>query len=115
MAYSIDPGKFRTRVTIDVATQQKGQAGGFVAVWTPVAGMWCQVRHHSGTERAATKAAGGKVAIQSTEFVSWWRPDITTQHRINLGGVHYDIKHINNVDEESQFMIVTAESGLNNG
>lgn len=115
MAYRIDPGRFTTRILIEQPTVTKGAAGGMQKAWSPLGGMWCQVRHHSGTERRATKAGGGEVAVASTEFVGWWRPDITPQMRINLGGVYYDIQHVNNVDQEGVYVILTGETGAGNG
>lgn len=115
MAYRIDPGKLSTRALIEVPTITKGASGGIQKTWSSLGAMWCQVRHHSGMERRATKAGGGVVAVESTEFVTWWRHDITPQARIKLAGVVYDILHINNVDQANTYIIITAQTGVNNG
>lgn len=108
-------GKFNCRIDIEAPTFTKGTSGGIKTAWAPVASqVWATRTSKSGFERAGT-SAGGEVAVAREEFFLYWRPGITAEMRVVLNGQIFNIKHVNPVVDRRRALLLTCESGLNNG
>ena len=107
-------GQLSRRVAIETLTQTKDASGGMIDTWTLLANVWAQIKNLSGNEKKNT-ASGGQVAESRTEFTIRYMAGITAKHRVNYNGKKYSIKHVNDYNEEHRFMILTCDTGLNDG
>jgi len=101
------------RIVIKSLAQTKDAQGGIVDTWTTYLTVWAQVNNLSGNERKLTNS-GGQVAEARTEFTIRYA-NVTASHKIEYNGKTYNIKHVNDYKEEHRFMILTCDTGLNNG
>ncbi len=102
------------RITIESLTQTKDAQGGMVDTWTNFGSLWAKIVNLSGNEKRLTDN-GGKAAEARTEFTIRYFASITAKHRIIYNGKRYNIKHVNNYNEQNRFMILTCDTGLNDG
>lgn len=107
-------GLLNKRITIQSLTQGKDSVGGNTKAWSSVATVWAGVRNLSGNERSAT-AHGGQVAAARTEFTLRYRAGIAADMRVSYAGRLYDIKHVNDVNEEHRMLVLTCDTGVNDG
>ena len=110
----LQAGKLDQRITLLAPKAARGTSGGYQQQWEVRAECWAAVRHLSGNERAATKGAGGVVAVSGTEFITPWRGDVTERWAVLYRGQHYNIKHANDLMAKRETLILTCETGLNN-
>lgn len=101
-------------ISIEALTSGKDSSGGMTNSWASFSTAWAKIANLSGNERKIT-AYGGQVAEARTEFTIRYMPSLTHNHRIVYNGKIYNIKHINDFNEEHRFMIVTCDTGLNDG
>lgn len=105
----------RHQITIQQLSNVKGTSGGRTKSWSNFGvGIWAEIRNPSGNERRAT-AHGGEVAEARTEFVIRYLAGVVVSMRVTHNGAYYDIKHVNNLREENQWMILTCDTGVNDG
>lgn len=102
------------RVTIQNPVRGKDAAGGSTTTWTTLAPVWAAVRNFSGNERRATQS-GGEVAEARTEFDIGYLAGVTEESRVSYGGKLYNIKHVNNLNEAKRTLILTCDTGVNDG
>lgn len=111
----LQAGKLDQRIALRQPSTVRGRSGGFTTGWLDLPEMWAAVRHLSGNERLASSAAGGQVAVARTEFTIPYRPGITAQWGVLYQGRHYNIAHVNDFMARREFLILTCDTGLNNG
>jgi head-tail adaptor len=111
---SFAAGKLNTPIVIESLTITPDDFGGMVNTWTLFANTWARVMHLSGNEKKLT-AYGGQAPEARTEFQIRDLPGLITLHRIVCDGKIYNIKHINPYNEEHHFMIITCDTGMNDG
>lgn len=111
---SFAAGKLNTPIVIEALTQTKDSFGGMVDSWATFANAWARVMHLSGNEKKIT-AYGGQAAEARTEFQFRLIDGLTTKHRIVCDGKVYNICHINPFNNENHFVIVTCDTGVNDG
>ncbi len=92
----------------------KDTQGGKVKTWAQFTTAYASKNNLSGSERSAT-AHGGEVAVARTLFEMSYQPSITESMRVLHDGKYYNIKHVNNVFEENKDLILTCETGANDG
>lgn len=109
----MDSLELNKRITIEQSTLTKA-GGGKSVTWSTVAPAWARVRNMSGNERRVTEH-GGQVAEARTEFKIRYRAGITEQMRISYGGKKYNIRHINNLQEANRWLLITCDTGVNDG
>ena len=113
-------GDLTRRILIEKLTQTKDSSGGMVDTWaadTAVGSagyVWAKVMNLSGNERNAT-SHGGKVPEARTEFTVRYNVNVMPKHRISYAGKLYDIQHVNNYKEQNKFLILTCNTGVNDG
>lgn len=107
-------GKLNKRVTLQAPTVTQGASGGVVKGWSEVATVWAAIRHFSGNERAAS-SAGGQVAEARVEITIRYRAAVTPQIRVLHGGTIYNVRHVNNFMEKNESLILTCDTGVNDG
>lgn len=107
-------GKLKNLITFEGLSQAKDSSGGMVDSWVQIASVWAQIKNLSGNERTLT-ASGGQSTEARTEFTIRYLQNINTKHRIAYNGMVYNIKHINDWNEEHSMMIITCDTGLNDG
>lgn len=107
-------GQLDQRITLQAPTVSKGASGGMAKAWVDVATIWAAVRHLSGNERRAS-SAGGEVAQARTEFTIRTRPGVTAQLRVLYRGKIYNITHVNSYTDRDAWMLLTCDTGVNDG
>jgi head-tail adaptor len=50
--------------------------------------------------------------FQSYAFSTWWRTDIQQTDRLSFQGNLFNIRAINNVELRNKFLVIVAESGV---
>lgn len=108
-------GQLNQLITIQSLSQTKDAEGGMVDVWGDFAAdIWARKNNLSGNERSAT-AQGGQKSESRTEFTVYYQPGVTNEMRIVHNGVNYNIRHVNNFMERSEYLIITCDTGGNRG
>lgn len=108
-------GKRDKRISIQKNTQTKGTSGGIKDSWSNfLTGVSASIRNKSGNERRAT-SHGGEVSEERVEFELDYRPGITGAMRVVYNGAYYNIRHVNNINEGNRTLLLTCDTGVNNG
>jgi len=103
------------RIKIEKLTQSKDAQGGMVDTWALQFPVWAKVMHLSGNDKRLTDQ-GGKVAEARTEFTARYKRGVNaSQYRVVYDEKIYNIKHVNDWNEEHEWMILTCDTGLNDG
>lgn len=102
------------RIQIQLPTVTKGASGGMKNTWAEHVTCWAQRRDQSGNERGAA-AAGGVVAVARVEFVIRVRDGITEQMRVVHKGRFHNIQHVKPLADYPGWMILTCDTGVNDG
>ncbi|MDB5884237.1 MAG: hypothetical protein JWR74_408 [Polaromonas sp.] len=103
-------------IQIQQCQVSKGVSGGIVKAWIPfLPSVYAAVRHLSGNERQATSAGGGQVAQARAEFTIRSRPGVTEEMRVLHRSKTYNITHVNPFNERGAWMLLTCETGVNDG
>jgi SPP1 family predicted phage head-tail adaptor len=103
-----------TVIQIERRTVTRGSSGGQVSTWAPHAALWAQRTDLSGTERRLT-SQGGEAAVARTEFLVRERDDLTTTMRVVHKGLNFNIQHIKPLTSARGWMVLTCETGANDG
>ncbi|MDA8522313.1 head-tail adaptor protein [Acidovorax sp. NCPPB 4044] len=82
--------------------------------WAEHLSCWAQRRDHGGAERAAT-AAGGVVAVARVEFVVRLRDGITEKMRVLHKARYHNIQHVKPLADYPGWMVLTTDTGVNDG
>lgn len=109
-------GKLNERITIQRLEQTQGSSGGIVRLWQDfVDKRPASRRDFNGSEKPATAAAGGEVATARTEFTIRWMPGLDATMRVVHGGQFHNIRHVNNFAGRRESLILTCDTGVNDG
>ena len=112
----LQAGKLNRRIALQTPQVVKGASGGATKAWADVASnIPAAVRHSSGNERRATSVGGGQLAEVRTEFTIRWRPGVTASMRVVYDGAPYNIRHVNDFMARREFLILTCDTGVNDG
>jgi SPP1 family predicted phage head-tail adaptor len=88
--------------------------GGETETWATYRPTWAGILNLSGNERRFTKH-GGEVVQAFTEFNIRYIAGVTEEMRIRSGGKIYNIKHVNDINEEHVEMVLSCDVGVNDG
>lgn len=109
-------GKFNERITIQRQIVTKGNSGGKQASWVNFApDVAASRRDYGGSEKPASAAAGGQVALARTEFTLHWMPGVNATMRVLHDGAVHNIRHVNNFAGRRESLVLSCETGVNNG
>lgn len=109
-------GKLNERITIQQLDQGKDAGGGITRAWADFAvNLPASRRDHSGSEKPATAVAGGQVAVSHTEFTIRWMPGVKDTMRVLHGDEVHNIRHVNNFAGRRESLVLTCETGVNDG
>ncbi|MGZ9027376.1 MAG: phage head closure protein [Telluria sp.] len=97
-------------VVIQSPVAGKDAAGGNVTTWSDFDEVWAGFRNLSGAERKAT-SHGGQAVEARTEITIRYHPDLTARMAILHDGVRYNIRHVNNYNNQNLKMILTCDTG----
>lgn len=106
--------KLNRRIIIESQVQSKDSDGGMVTDWVEFAKVWAGVRNFSGEEKNSVKQ-GGQVAVARTEFMIRYRAGVDATMRVVFGNAIYNIRHVNDASDEHRILILTCDTGLNDG
>lgn len=107
-------GAYNQYIEIQSPTIGKDAEGGKTTVWVKFTPAFAAKNNLSGNERKAT-THGGQVAVSRTEFKLPYQPGITPAMRVVHNGQYFNIKHVNNVYEANEELILDCETGANLG
>ena len=111
----IRAGRLDRRITLQSLTVAKGASGGMKKTWANFAtGIAAAVRNLSGNERQAS-SAGGQVAEVRTEFTIRYRTGVTADMRVLYAGAVYNIRHVNDWMGKRESLVLTCDTGVNDG
>lgn len=111
----LQAGKLDQRITLRAPSRTRGASGGFKKEWVDQPPMWAAVRNLSGNEQPATGAAGGRVAVARTEFTIPYRADVSAEWGVLYQGRHFNIVHVNDLMARRECLILTCDTGMNDG
>lgn len=103
-----------TRIAIDRVTIGKGSSGGKTKAWALHAEVWARRTDYSGTERRAT-SSGGEVAVARVEFLIRLRDDLDETMRVRHKGKFFNIQHVKPLVNDRGWMVLTCDTGANDG
>ncbi len=107
MSFSTELDKL---VVIEAPIQGKDAAGGNTTVYTDFDEVWAGFRNLSGAEKQSS-SHGGQAAVARTEITIRFHPDINERMRIRYDGKRYNIRHINDWNNQGWKMILTCDTG----
>ena len=111
----IRAGRLDRRITLQSLTVAKGTSGGMTKTWADFAtSIAAGVRNLSGNERQAS-SAGGQVAEARTEFTIRYRAGVTADMRVLYAGAVYNIRHVNDWMGKRESLVLTCDTGVNDG
>lgn len=103
-------GRLNKRITIGIATDGinpetgRYQGEGF----RPIRTVWASVKHVKGSEYFQAAAVQAEKTVSFT--IRYQRGiEITEEHQVLYNGKMYDIKAVNDVDEEHDVIVLTCE------
>lgn len=110
-------GKLTEYIRLQTLQIVKGASGGQQRAWTDLVPheLPASRRDYSGAERPATGSAGGEVASARTEFTIRWMPGVDATMRVLHGGQIHNIRHVNNFAGRRESLVLTCETGVNDG
>lgn len=104
----------RHDIAIESLTNTRDPQGGMVKTWNIFKELRAKIINLSGNEDDAT-THGGAVGEARTEFTTRYVEGVDTSMRIVFNGRHYNILHINDWYEEHRFLILTCDTGMDDG
>ena len=110
-------GKLTERVRIQRLDMGQGRSGGMKRTWLDLVpyDLPASRRDYSGSEKSATARAGGEVAIARTEFTIRWMPGVDATMRVVHDGQFHNIRHVNNFAGRRESLVLTCDTGGNDG
>lgn len=110
-------GKLTERVRIQTVEIGRTKGGGQERTWLDLLpyDLPASRRDFSGTEKPATALAGGEVATTRTEFTIRWMPGVNATMRVVHDGEFFNIRHVNNFAGRRESLILTCDTGVNDG
>jgi SPP1 family predicted phage head-tail adaptor len=106
--------KLTRKITLQSQVQGKDSEGGMVTDWVDFATVWAAPKNFSGEEKNAVKQ-GGQVAVARTEFMIRYRAGVNSTMRVVFGNAIHNIRHVNDINDEHRILILTCDTGLNDG
>ncbi len=107
-------GSYNQHIEIQSLIIGQDTEGGITKEWKKFTTAFASKNNLSGNERKAT-THGGQVAVSRTEFKLPYQPNITAAMRVVHNGQYFNIKHVNNVYEANEELILDCETGANLG
>jgi len=107
-------GRLNKVIELQSPTVGKGLSGGRQTTWAAWKTVRAAVRPLSGLEKRATER-GGEVAEARTEFEIRYRPGVTEQMRVSYNGKFYNIRHVKDVNEDREILVLTCDTGASDG
>lgn len=100
---------FTEYVEVQQPIESSDGAGGYATIWANLCHIWCKYDEKGGNESFSS----GRLETSTTvEFMTHYRDDITTQDRLVLDGLYYNITRVENVERKDQWLRITATSGV---
>ena len=100
-------GQLRYRVEILQRVKEKDKSGAIVMVWRPLAVVWADVRHLSGSETmrhdVLTASVRASVRIR-------WRSDVSAEMRLRVDGTLYAVRSVIPDFPRREFLDLVCES-----
>lgn len=109
-------GKLNERITLQRCEVLKDAGGGQARQWADVAkDLPASRRDMGGSEKPATGAAGGEVALTRAEFTIRWMPGVDATMRVLHGDEKFAVLHVNNFAGKRESLVLTCETGVRDG
>lgn len=105
-------GALRDRVSFQEEQNVSDGAGGNVTTWPTQFTVWGGFRPERGAERLQAGRLEGAVAGTLRVRSSSDTRTVTTEWRVEIDGIAYQIRSITNPDRRNRFLEMTVESGV---
>ena len=108
--------KLDKQATFQLRTTTKGTLGGAKESWSDMFGgkkFWASVSNKSGGRKGTTSIAGGEAAPGTHEIEVRYLPGIVPLDvRVTIGSTIYSILHVNNVNEQNDYLILSCDTSV---
>lgn len=108
-------GRLRDRVTFQVEANVADGGGGSELSWTDVVTVWGQFMPERGREQVdggrLEASLRGVLRVRASSDTE----AITTEHRVQIDSVPYNIRSISNPDRRDRFLEMVIEQGGSRG
>ena len=112
--HKVNPGRFRTLLTLRPSSAAQGEAGDFQPAWgtSPDTSIYVRGYWRQSTQRESAMD-GGKYSGISGVWEIPWVPNITTSHRVEYAAREYRIVGIENPEERNRelYLYVVEDEG----
>lgn len=102
-------GEMDKKVTIQAPTETDDGGGQYVPSWSTFATVWARIADPSPYQIVSAEKVGQRITHTIT---IWYLSGVTQAMRIKYGSRYLYIQTVNNVDEASEFLLITAEEKL---
>ena len=106
---SINPSSFNRKAELQKLVRTATPSGGFDTSWTKVADVWCKIKNSTGSELIHADQLG---SVAFSDFTIRYRANINEGMKLIYRGTEFQIRHVNNIEEQDLFMIVKGERGV---
>lgn len=99
----------RHKIIVEKPVLASDGAGGYTKTWETVAVLWAAIIRRAGKE----DVLGGKITAQKSYIFRMRYTDVVTSDmRINYDGRPFNIRSLNNVEEQDAMLEILAEEGV---
>ncbi|WP_194720818.1 phage head closure protein [Noviherbaspirillum malthae] len=113
----MDGWKLIHKIDVEQLVQTRGASGGRQEAWSIVAGMArtpAFVNELNGNERRAT-SHGGEVGEARAEIFIRYRDGLDSTMRVVYDGRYFNIRHIKPLQGRRKWLLLTCDTGVNDG
>jgi SPP1 family predicted phage head-tail adaptor len=105
----ITPSMLNRKVAIQSLVITPTDTGGFTETWVLVVDAWAKIKNTSGTELIHADQLG---ATAYSDFTIRYRAGLTESMRVVYRGTNFQVRHINNLEEADEWLVLKAERGV---
>jgi SPP1 family predicted phage head-tail adaptor len=102
----LSAGDLRSRIIIEKKAFTDNGFGGHSETWSTLATVWAKVEHLSGRELQLAQQVSPDILY---EITIRYRPDVTTNHRINYSGQYFNIRDVKDLDNMHKWLFLKCE------
>jgi SPP1 family predicted phage head-tail adaptor len=105
----ITTGMLNRKIKLYQLVKTPTETGGFTQSWAFVTAPWAKIKNTSGSELLHADKLG---ATSFSDFIIRYRTNIDERMKIVYRGNDYQIRHIDNIEEADQWLLVKGEKGV---
>ena len=106
---SIKSSDLNRKVQLNKLVMVSTSTGGFSENWVKVADVWARIKNSTGSELMHADQLG---SVAFSDFTIRYRANIDETMQLVYRATEFQIRHINNIEEQDLYMTVKAERGV---